>query len=60
VGYGDVARSVLVIPVVIGLVHFLLSMRFWCSAPAAGSEVTTASFMAAGWTYRCLRDRVDR
>jgi hypothetical protein len=47
----EVARSALVIPVVIGLVYFVLSVRFWFYAPAVGSAVATACFVAA-W-YGC-------
>ena len=47
----DVARSVLAIPVVIGLIYFLLSVRFWFYAPAVGSAVATACFMAAWLSY---------
>lgn len=43
----EVARSVLLIPVVIGLVYFVLSVRFWFYAPAVGSAVATACFVAA-------------
>ena len=45
------SRSVLAVPVAIGLVYFLLSVRFWFYAPAAGSGVATACFVAA-WLSR--------
>jgi hypothetical protein len=47
----EVASSVLAIPVVIGLIYFVLSVRFWFYAPAAGSAVATACFVAAWWGY---------
>jgi len=34
----EVARSALVIPVSIGLVYFLLSVRFWFYAPDAAEQ----------------------
>lgn len=47
----EVARSVLAIPIVIGLVYFTLSVRFWFYAPAVGSGVATACFVAAWWGH---------
>ena len=47
----EVARAVLAIPVVIGLAYFLLSVRFWFYAPAVGSAIATACFVAAWWSY---------
>jgi hypothetical protein len=47
----EVARAVLAISVVIGLIYFLLSVRFWFYAPAVGSAVATVCFMAAWWSY---------
>jgi len=47
----EVARSVLAIPAAIGLIYFLLSVRFWFYAPAVGSAVATACFVAAWWSY---------
>jgi hypothetical protein len=49
--HAAVARGVLAIPVVVGLVYFLLSVRFWFYAPAIGSAVATACFAAAWWSY---------
>lgn len=46
-----VARSVLAIPVGIGLIYFLLSVRFWFYAPAVGSAVASACFLTAWWSY---------
>jgi hypothetical protein len=46
-----VARSVLAIAVGIGLIYFILSVRFWFYAPAVGSAVATACFVAAWWSY---------
>lgn len=46
-----VARSALAIPVGIGLIYFLLSVRFWFWAPAVGSALATACFVAAWWSY---------
>jgi hypothetical protein len=47
----EVERAVLAIPVGIGLIYFLLSVRFWFYAPAVGSAVATACFVAAWWRY---------
>ena len=47
----EAARSVLFIPVVIGLIYFALSIRFWFYAPAVGSAFATACFLAALWTH---------
>ena len=47
----EVARSGLAIPIVIGLIYFLLSVRFWFYAPAVGSAVATACFVVAWWSY---------
>jgi hypothetical protein len=48
---GDVARWMLVVLSSIGLIYFLLSVRFWFFAPAIGSAVATACFVAAWWSY---------
>lgn len=47
----EVARAALAIPVVIGLIYFLLSVRFWFYAPAVGSAVATACFVLAWWSH---------
>src|SRR5262245_57650141 len=44
-----VARWVLALVVVIGLIYFLLSVRFWFFAPAVGSAIATTCFVAAWW-----------
>ena len=50
-GQVEVARLALLLPVAIGLVYFVLSVRFWFYAPAVGSAVATACFLAAWWAY---------
>jgi len=51
IAHVEIARSVLAIPAVIGLIYFLLSVRFWFYAPAVGSAAATACFVAAWWSY---------
>lgn len=46
-----ITRSALTLLVGIGLIYFLLSVRFWFWAPAVGTAVATACFVAAWWSY---------
>jgi hypothetical protein len=47
----EIAKSVLFIPVVIGLIYFFLSVRFWFYAPTLASAVATACFFTAWWIF---------
>lgn len=46
-----VSSAALAIPVVIGLIYFVLSVRFWFYAPAVASSIATACFVAAWWSH---------
>ena len=46
-----VSSMALTIPVIIGLLYFLLSVRFWFYAPAVASAIATAFFLAAWWSH---------
>lgn len=46
----ELARSILMLPVIIGLIYFVLSVRFWFYAPAVGSAIASACFVAAWWS----------
>jgi hypothetical protein len=43
----ELARSTLILLLVIGIIYIFLSVRFWFFAPAVGSAVATACFVAA-------------
>jgi hypothetical protein len=47
----NVSSVALTIPVAIGLIYFVLSVRFWFYAPAVASFIATACFVAAWWSH---------
>jgi hypothetical protein len=46
-----VTSSMLVAPIVIGLIYLILSIRFWFFAPTIGSAVATGFFVVALWNF---------
>ena len=46
----EVSKAALAIPVVIGLIYFFLSVRFWFYVPAVASAIATACFVVAWWS----------
>ncbi|MBM4243733.1 MAG: hypothetical protein FJ148_07955 [Deltaproteobacteria bacterium] len=47
----DAPRAALAIPVLIGFIYFLLSVRFGFYAPTVASAIATAFFWAAWWSH---------
>jgi len=47
----EVTSAALLLPVVIGLIYLLLSVRFWFYAPAVSFAIATACFVAAWWSH---------
>ena len=44
------SKTLLAIPVLVGLVYVLLAIRFWFYLPAIGAILATACFVATWWT----------
>lgn len=47
----ELSKTALAIPVAIGLIYLLLSLRFWFWAPAVASTIATVCFAMAWWSH---------
>ncbi|MFY9268835.1 MAG: hypothetical protein WAO55_03700 [Candidatus Manganitrophaceae bacterium] len=47
----SIPKAALLLPASIGLLYFLLSVRFWFYAPIVGTAMGTACFFVAWWIY---------
>lgn len=47
----NVSSAALAMPAVIGLIYFVLSVRFWFWAPAVAFTIATACFVMAWWSH---------
>jgi hypothetical protein len=47
----QVSSAALAVPVGIGLIYVVLSVRFWFWAPAVSSTIATACFVASWWSH---------
>ncbi|UCD84609.1 MAG: hypothetical protein JSU92_00015 [Deltaproteobacteria bacterium] len=48
----ELSKMLLFAPVIIGLIYFCISVRFWFYLPTIGITIATACFICAWWLYQ--------